>query len=168
MQIWPWWKNAPKPRVYYAIEALTRRALVRPDGTVPSRSGPDRTVVRTTPAGSQAVAAWLATPVEHVRDARSLLLLKLLFLDRRGEDSRPLLSAQRERFESIARRLGGAVNEADGFEETLLKWRLESATAALRFIDSIIEPRARAESRPRPTDRPREPGVAARDAPGTR
>jgi DNA-binding PadR family transcriptional regulator len=128
-----------RPRVYYAIEALIRHGLARPDGTVSSRTGPDRTILRTTPSGQRAVIDWLGTPVEHVRDARSLLLLKLLFLDRRGADPGPLLNAQRARFESIGERIRHSVNEARGFDQTLLKWRLESATAALRFIDSITE-----------------------------
>jgi len=127
-----------RPRVYYAIEALTRRGLARPDRTVPSRSGPDRTVLRITPAGRRAVTEWLGTPIEHIRDARSLLLLKLLFLDRRGSDPGPLLAAQRERFERIADRLQNSVNETRGFDQTLLRWRLETATAALRFIDSVM------------------------------
>jgi DNA-binding PadR family transcriptional regulator len=130
-----------RPRVYYAIEALTRQGLVRPGKKVASRSGPHRTVLRITPRGTRAVAEWLNTPVEHVRDARSLLLLKLLFLDRRSADPRALLNAQRERFERIVERLGTAVNEASGFDHTLLSWRLETAAAALRFIDTVIEAR---------------------------
>lgn len=128
-----------RPRVYYAIEALTRQGLARPDRTVASRTGPDRTILRATPSGRQAVTEWLGTPVAHVRDARSLLLLKLLFLERLGADPRPLLDAQRARFETIAQRLERSVNEAHGFDQTLLKWRLETATAALRFIDSVIK-----------------------------
>jgi DNA-binding PadR family transcriptional regulator len=133
-----------RPRVYYAIEALNRQGLAQPARTVASRTGPHRTELRITPAGRRAISTWLAAPVEHVRDARSLLLLKLLFLDRRGADPRPLLDAQRTRFESIAQRLQGAVCDADGFDQVLLRWRLETASAALRFIDTIIETRDRA------------------------
>jgi len=128
-----------RPRVYYAIEALTQQGLAQADRPVPSRTGPDRTVLRITPAGRRAITTWLNTPVEHIRDTRSLLLLKLLYLDRLDTDPQPLLIAQRERFESIAARLQTAVDEAHGFDQTLLKWRLETATAALRFIDSTIE-----------------------------
>lgn len=128
-----------RPRVYYAIEALTRQDLARPARTVASLSGPERTILNITPFGRRAVAGWLNTPVEHVRDARSLLLLKLLFLQRQQSDPRVLLDAQRTQFESISQRLRKAVNEASGFDQTLLKWRLETATAAIRFIDSVIE-----------------------------
>jgi hypothetical protein len=33
------------------------------------------------------------------------------------------------------------VNAASGFDHTLLSWRLETATAALRFINTVIEAR---------------------------
>jgi DNA-binding PadR family transcriptional regulator len=134
-----------RPRVYYAIEALIRQGLVRPARTVASPSGPHRTVLRITPSGRRALADWLGAPVEHVRDARSLLLLKLLFLDRRGTDPRPLLTAQREQFNRIAERLETAVSETRGFDQTLLRWRLETVTAALRFIEAIIEQPSTAE-----------------------
>jgi PadR family transcriptional regulator AphA len=140
-----------RPRVYYAIEALTRLGLARPTGTVASRSGPERTVLRITPAGRRALADWLATPVDHVRDARSLLLLKLLFLDRRGDDPKPLLVAQRGRFEQAANRFQTAADEAQGFDQTLLRWRLETVTGAIRFIDTIIDaPTSAASSAPDP------------------
>src|SRR5262249_37037548 len=94
-----------RPRVYYAIEALIRAGFARPPGTEASRSGPARTVLEITPDGGRAIDAWLQTPVEHIRDARSQLLLKLLFLERRQADPGPLLVAQRARFEAIAERL---------------------------------------------------------------
>ena len=79
--------------------------------------------------------AWLTTPVEHVRDARSELMLKLLFLDRAGRDPRTLLVAQGERFTAIAAELEAAAEEAEGFARTLALWRLESTRAAVRFVE---------------------------------
>jgi DNA-binding PadR family transcriptional regulator len=127
-----------RPRVYHAIDALTARGFAAPVATVASRSGPHRTVLQITRPGRRALATWLAAPVEHVRDARSLLLLKLLFLDRSDLDAGPLLRAQRLRFESLADRLSVAVAEARGFDQTVLSWRLESAAAAVRFIDTTM------------------------------
>jgi PadR family transcriptional regulator AphA len=128
-----------RPRVYYAIEALTDRGFARTAATVASRAGPERTILRITPAGTQALGEWLAQPVEHVREARTLLLLKLLFLDRAGRDPRPLLRHQRQAFERIVDRLRSAMDEARGFDQTLLRWRLDNATAAVRFIDQVID-----------------------------
>ena len=136
-----------RPRVYYAVEVLNRLGYARPVRTVPSNTGPHRTVLRITPVGRRAIGDWLTTPVEHVRDARSLLLLKLLFLDRLRADPLPLLRAQRTRFEQIAERLQHVVDEADGFDQTLVIWRLESATAALRFIDAVVDSRTGSQPR---------------------
>jgi len=126
-----------RPLVYHAIDRLSELGLIRPGRTVASQSGPRRTVLQITPRGRRAVSAWLSAPVEHVRDARSLLLLKLLFIDRRGEDPAPLLLAQRQGFDAQAQRLAVAAANADGFDQTLLHWRLESTAAAIRFIDTI-------------------------------
>jgi len=127
-----------RPLVYRAIDLLTEAGLVRPAGTEPSTSGPRRMLVEATPAGRRALTGWLVEPVEHVRDARSLLMLKLLFLGRADADQTPLLTAQRKRFESLAERLLVAIDAADGFDQVLLRWRLESTTAAIRFIDGLL------------------------------
>jgi len=95
-------------------------------------------LVEATPAGRRALTGWLVEPVEHVRDARSLLMLKLLFLGRADADQTPLLTAQRKRFASLAGRLVVAIDAADGFDQVLLRWRLESTTAAIRFIDGLL------------------------------
>ena len=127
-----------RPLVYRAIDSLSEIGFAAPTGTVPSRSGPRRTVVAATEAGRAAVDAWLVEPVGHVRDARSLLMLKLLFLTRRGQDPAPLLSAQRESFTAHAARLSEVAEAADGFDEVLIRWRLESTNAAIRFIDGLL------------------------------
>jgi DNA-binding PadR family transcriptional regulator len=133
-----------RPLVYRAVETLTGMGLVRPAGTVASRSGPRRTVLEATPNGKRAVARWLRQPIAHVRDARSLLMLKLLFLTRRAADLEPLLSVQREQFVKLAERLTTAADEAEGFDRALLLWRLESTTAAMRFVETLLGEPARA------------------------
>jgi DNA-binding PadR family transcriptional regulator len=134
-----------RPLVYRAVETLTIMELVRPAGTVPSKSGPQRTVLEATPAGKRTLTRWLKEPVAHVRDARSLLMLKLLFLTRRDADLRPLLERQRAHFAELAGRLAGAADEAAGFDRALLLWRLESTTAAVRFVEAMLaEPERRA------------------------
>jgi PadR family transcriptional regulator AphA len=127
-----------RPLVYRALETLEQREMVRPAGTVPSQSGPQRTILEVTPAGARAVTGWLSQPVSHVRDARSLLMLKLLFLSRRGADLAPLLTAQRAQFSSHADSLTAALNQTEGFDRTLLLWRLENTTAALRFTETLL------------------------------
>jgi DNA-binding PadR family transcriptional regulator len=127
-----------RPLVYRALETLDRMGFVRPVATLPSRSGPQRTILEATPSGQREFAQWLRQPVHHVRDARSLLMLKLLFLTRLKADLRPLLAAQREQFSILAESLSAAVEEADGFDRALLLWRLQSATAATRFTETML------------------------------
>ena len=127
-----------RPLVYRALETLERMQLIRAAGTVPSHSGPQRTILEPTPAGERAVLTWLSEPVEHVRDARSMLMLKLLFLSRRNADPEPLLSAQREHFLTHTDSLASAAAHADGFDRALLLWRLESTTAVIRFTEAML------------------------------
>jgi len=126
-----------RPLVYRTIDVLGERELVREAGTELSESGPPRTLLEATPAGRERVEAWLVTPVEHMRDARSELMLKLLFSDRAGRDPGALLTAQRERFGVLAAELGEAVERAEGFARTLALWRLENVRAAIRFVEAI-------------------------------
>jgi DNA-binding PadR family transcriptional regulator len=127
-----------RPLVYRALETLQRLELIRPLATLPSQSGPQRTILEPTPEGRRLLASWLQQPVDHVRDARSLLMLKLLFLSHRDADPAPLLRAQRERFAGLAERLGAAADAAEGFERALLLWRLYSTTAAVQFAQSML------------------------------
>jgi DNA-binding PadR family transcriptional regulator len=119
-QVW----SIRRPLVYRAIEALIGRGLLRSTATVASRSGPQRTILTVTAPGRRAVTAWLGEPVAHVRDARSLLMLKLLFLMRAGAELEPLLGAQRAQFTRLVERLAAAAADATGFDRALLLWRL--------------------------------------------
>ena len=127
-QVW----TLPRPLVYRALDTLQAAGLVRPERTEQGH-GPRRTVLAATPKGGRLVARWLVQPVEHVRDARPLLLLKLLFLDRAGRDPAPLLRAQLEQLLPLERRLERRLGQSDGFERTLALWRLEATRAAIRF-----------------------------------
>src|SRR3954470_19953655 len=68
-----------RPLVYRTVDVLSAHGLLRAAGTEPSDVGPRRTLLDATPAGRGRIAEWLTTPVEHVRDARADLMLKLLF-----------------------------------------------------------------------------------------
>jgi len=124
-----------RPLVYRTLDVLVERELIREAGTETSDAGPRRTKLEITPAGREQLARWLVTPVEHVRDARADLMLKLLFLDRAGADPATLLAAQRARFAELAAELEAAATEADGFARTLALWRLETTRAAVRFVE---------------------------------
>jgi PadR family transcriptional regulator AphA len=87
------------------------------------------------------VDAWLGAPVEHVRDIRSHLLMKLALLDRRGIDPAPLLARQREVLEPIARAVATERARHSGFDAVLLAWRQSTAEAALAFLEDVARTR---------------------------
>jgi DNA-binding PadR family transcriptional regulator len=128
----------PKAIIYRAIGRLLEAGLVVPEGTRPGM-GPQRTVYAATPNGREAAQRWLRTPVAHVRDIRSHLLLKLALLDRAGDDPAGLLRGQRAVLEPIAEAIEAQRAQSGGFDATLLAWRRATATAALDFLDTITE-----------------------------
>ncbi len=131
-QVW----QVPKAVIYRAIGRLLDSGLIVPEGTEPGL-GPQRTVYAATPRGREAAQRWLHTPVSHVRDIRSQLLLKLALLDRAGDDPADLLRRQRAVLEPIVKAIEAGRAECGGFDATLLAWRRATAVAALDFLDTI-------------------------------
>lgn len=131
----------PKAVIYRAISRLLDAGLITPEG-VEAGQGPRRTIYTATPRGLDEAREWLRTPVPHVRDIRSHLLLKLALLDRAGADRTDLLRRQRAVLEPIAQAIEArqASHAERGFDAVLLAWRRASASAALDFIDSITGP----------------------------
>ena len=134
-QVW----RVPKPVIYRAMQRLEQLGLVRSAEQQPSSQGPVRSLVDATQAGRDAAAAWLATPVEHTRDVRSELLMKLALLDRAGTDPQPLLEAQRVQLVPVAEALHDRLGSARGFDRALLLWRYETVSATVRFLDAAAE-----------------------------
>jgi DNA-binding PadR family transcriptional regulator len=135
-QIW----SLPRPIVYQAIKKLLQLGLITERATERSTRGPQRTILATTPTGRRAIRSWLGEPVEHVREVRSLLLLKLALLDRVGDDPIGLIGAQREVLTPKLEAMQHHRDHAEGFELTLATWRLESIKAVLRFLDASQRP----------------------------
>jgi DNA-binding PadR family transcriptional regulator len=126
----------PRPVVYRAIGRLLDAGLITPE-SVEAGLGPQRTIYTVTPQGRQEAEHWLSTPVEHVRDIRSHLLIKLALLYRAGRDAGDLLRCQRAALEPIAHAMRATPAEEDGFDAILLAWRRATAAAALGFLDEI-------------------------------
>jgi len=141
-----------RPLVYRALDYLVEAGLVEKGDAEPSVRGPRRTSIRATAVGRRMVRRWLNEPVDHVRDVRSLLMLKLLFLERSRVDSRRLLDAQRDTLLPVEAALGLREQELTGFERTLVQWRLESTRAVLRFLASA---RGTVDRSSQPHDQPR-------------
>jgi len=135
--------------VYSGSRALTYRALaqLREAGlaearrTDPSETGPARTTLGPTRLGRSQFGRWRDRPVEHVRDLRSELMLKLLFHERAGLDPRPLLEGQASTLARIERALGDQLASSSGFARTLALWRLSACRGALSFVEGLLDSR---------------------------
>jgi DNA-binding PadR family transcriptional regulator len=132
-----------RPRVYRALGILEDARLVGWGTAEPGASGPPRTPAEITGEGERLLDAWLREPVAHVRDVRSLFLLKLAILDGLRSDPVALARAQRDHLAPVAASLRDQAAAAPpGFDRTLLAFRLESARSVLRFLEDLARPAA--------------------------
>jgi PadR family transcriptional regulator AphA len=138
--------SCSRPLVYRALTVLGELGLIEERAVEPSERGPRRTVFGLTRSGRREVNRWLAEPVAHVRELRSGLMLKLLFLSRRGTDPAPLLARQRSVLHPLVSGLEAGARGGEGFDQVLFLWRLEAARAALRFAEDLLSRAERAAS----------------------
>lgn len=122
-----------RPLTYRSIDLLVDRRLLSRRGTAQGRGG-ERALLQITAAGRRTLADWLDTPVEHLRDVRTELLLKLVLRERAGVSNGPLLEAQRAQFADVIDRLTGDRGDLD----VVGRWRMESARAVARFLDGAL------------------------------
>lgn len=120
---------------YRSLEQLTIRGYIHPVGEEPGIAGGNRTILAATRTGRAQLRRWLATPVAHLRDLRSELLLKLLIAERCRIDIAPMLALQRDRIVPTAAVITAQI-EADPTDVVAL-WRSESSNAALRFLERL-------------------------------
>jgi DNA-binding PadR family transcriptional regulator len=136
----------PRPVIYRSIGRLLDLGLLTPEA-VESGRGPRRTLYSVTPRGRAAVARWLDTPVRHIREVRSHLLLKLALLDRAGGDPTGLLERQKAILEPIAEAINTETPGTQRFDATLLAWRRATTAATLNFLDDLTRAASSARSR---------------------
>lgn len=131
-----------RPLTYRAIDQLVERRLVSRRGTAQGR-GRQRSLLRVTAAGRREAVAWLGRPVDHVRDVRSELLLKLALGERAGLPTDDLVAAQRQQFAGVFDSL-----IASPAEDAVDRWRRESARAVRRFLDGELHVEHRSDALP--------------------
>jgi molybdopterin-binding protein len=124
-----------RPLTYRAIDGLVDKRLVTRKEHASGR-GRDRVVLAITAAGRRLVTHWLDEPVQHLRDVRTELLVKLALRDRAGLDNERLLVAQQEVFEPTITTLTSGKDDGDLVDV----WRRESARAVRRFLDQALHP----------------------------
>jgi len=120
---------------YRSLEQLAVRSYVQPIGEEPGIAGGNRTILAATGAGRAQLRNWVTTPVVHLRDLRSELLLKLIVADLCSIDISNMLDAQRALIAGLAEALGAQVAEEPA--DAVALWRSESSIAAVRFLDRL-------------------------------
>jgi DNA-binding PadR family transcriptional regulator len=136
-----------RPLVYRALELLESRGLIESVGSERGARGPNRALFKATPEGREELTHWLSEPVDHVREVRSLLLLKLVLLERAGLDNRPLLEAQRALTVPAVAALELRLRQSVGTEHVFVRFRLETTRSVVFFIDGMLAEGARVEER---------------------
>jgi DNA-binding PadR family transcriptional regulator len=137
-----------RPLVYRALDVLAVRGLIEPAGSERGARGPQRELYEATKLGRKELARWLGEPVDHVRDVRSLLLLKLVLLERAGLDNLPLLEAQRELTVPAVAALEARLRLSVGTEHVFVRFRLETTRSVVCFIDGMLDERLAPAERP--------------------
>ncbi len=133
--------SLPRPLTYRAIDGLVEKELITREGHAAGR-GRDRVVLAPTAKGRRAAKRWLDKPVEHLRDVRTELLVKLVLRQRAGLDNHDLLNRQLEAFSYRI----DALTSGGPDDDLVDVWRRESARAVRRFLEQALHPLDRASA----------------------
>jgi DNA-binding PadR family transcriptional regulator len=118
---------------YRSLEQLTTRGYVRVVGEERGIAGGNRTILAATRIGRARLRKWLDTPVAHLRDMRSELLLKLIIADICGIGIGDMLDRQQAQIEEMAEAIADQA-DADAPLDVVDLWRQETSQTALRFL----------------------------------
>jgi PadR family transcriptional regulator AphA len=125
-----------RPLIYRALDRLSLAHLAEAIHAEPGDAGPQRIIHRITPTGRRRLNRWLRQPVQHVREMRIELLLKLTLLQRAGRSPLPLITAQKAVLHPTLAALEKPVGEAPNHVEL---WRRHNALAVAAFLDDLEE-----------------------------
>jgi PadR family transcriptional regulator AphA len=124
-----------RPLTYRAVDGLVDKKLVTRRGLAAGR-GRDRVILAATASGRRHAARWLDEPVQHLRDVRTELLVKLHLRTRSGLDNRPLLAEQQQ----VLAPTIDALISVTADDDLVDVWRRENARAVRRFLDHALHP----------------------------
>src|SRR6186997_820286 len=133
--------SCTRPLVYRALALLREGGLVEERETTASDEGPARTTLAATRRGRAAFRKWRESAVEHVRDLRSELMLKLLFHERAGTDPATLLHDQASFLTRGELALERQLRSSTAFDRMLVLWRLSVVRAAVSFVEALLDQR---------------------------
>ena len=129
--------TVPRSLVYHAIDHLLSPRPGRTGAHRRRRPRPSPHGDATDPARTAALRTWLRTPVAHLRDVRSELLLKFTMLKRRGESVAELADHQLEAFRPAFDGLAATARRTTGPERLTDLWRVESSRSVERFLTEL-------------------------------
>jgi PadR family transcriptional regulator AphA len=117
--------------VYRAIDTLVEDGLVK-RATPKDGGGGDKVVISPTAAGKRQALQWLESPVTHLRDVRTELVLKVMLREKMELPLAPFLALQHEVFDPL---IASINKDASGSPVNL--WRKESANAVKRYLSRL-------------------------------
>lgn len=117
--------------VYRAIDTLVEDGLVK-RATPKDGGGGDKVVISPTAAGKRTAMLWLDSPVTHLRDVRTELVLKVMLREKLELPLAPFLSLQHAIFDPLIT----AINK-DASDSPVNLWRKESANAVKRYLSRL-------------------------------
>ncbi len=120
---------------YRCLDELTVRGFIQPVGEEPGIAGGNRTILAATRTGRVHLRKWVATPVVHLRDLRSELLLKLIIAETCEIDVTSMLELQRTHIAQVADAITNQIKSEPG--DVVALWRSEFLNASLRFLDRL-------------------------------
>jgi DNA-binding PadR family transcriptional regulator len=126
-----------RPLTYRALDQLAARGYIKAIAEEPGIAGGNRTILAATRSGRAHLRKWLNTPVVHLRDLRSELLLKLVIADICAVDITEMLRRQRAHIGQMAEMLGEQTGSGSKQADVVALWRSESSQAALRFLEAL-------------------------------
>ena len=126
-----------RPLTYRSLDQLTTRGYIHAIGEEPGIAGGNRTILASTRTGRAQLRKWLNTPVPHLRDLRSELLLKLIIAELCDIDISAMLERQRDHIEQLADVLREQTTNGAEPVDVVALWRSESSEGALRFLSRL-------------------------------
>ena len=117
--------------VYRAIDTLVEDGLVK-RATPKDGGGGDKVIISPTAAGKRLTKEWLDSPVTHLRDVRTELVLKVMLREKLELPLAPFLSLQDAIFDPLIT----AINK-DASDSPVNLWRKESANAVKRYLSRL-------------------------------
>lgn len=117
--------------VYRAIDTLVEDGLVK-RATPKDGGGGDKVIISPTAAGKRTAMLWLDSPVTHLRDVRTELVLKVMLREKMKMPLDSFLALQHEVFDPLIT----SINK-DASTSPVNLWRRESANAVKRYLSRL-------------------------------